>query len=84
MNKFIFKLDRQGVKELLKSDDMQVILTEYAKKIRNIAGDGYEDDIYLGKNRANASIYAKTKEAKKDNLENNTLLKAVHKWLKLL
>lgn len=56
---------------------MQEVLTEYATGIRNRCGDGYTQDIYVGKNRANAMVSAETYQAKRDNLENNTILKAV-------
>lgn len=79
MSKFIFKLNRSGVAELMKSQAMQDVLSEHAKTIKERAGDGYEQDIYVGKNRANAMVKAETFKARKDNSENNTLLKAVHK-----
>ena len=79
MSNFVFKLNRAGVRELLKSQEMQGILTEHATTIKNRAGDGYEQDIYVGKNRANAMVKAETFKARKDNSKNNTLLKAVHK-----
>lgn len=77
MSKIKFELNRQGVAGLMKSAAMQEILTEYATGIRNRCGDGYTQDIYVGKNRANAMVSAETYQAKKDNLENNTILKAV-------
>lgn len=77
MTKNGFELNRQGVADLMKSAEMQKILTRHAKDIRTRAGDGYEQDIFVGKNRANAMVSAVTTKAKKDNLENNTLLKAV-------
>lgn len=79
MSKFIFKLNRSGVAELMKSQAMQDVLSEHAKTIKERAGDGYEQDIYVGKNRANAMVKAESFKARKDNSENNTLLKAVHK-----
>lgn len=79
MSDFVFKLNRAGVRELLKSSEMQAVLTEHATTIKNRAGDGYEQDIYVGKNRANAMVKAETFKAKKDNSKKNTLLKAVHK-----
>lgn len=78
MAKTGFKLNRLGVAALLKSEGMQAKLTEHATEIKNRCGDGYEQDIYVGKNRANAMVRASTYQAKADNLENNTLLKAVH------
>jgi phage-related protein len=79
MSNFVFKLNRAGVRELMKSQEMQDVLKEHATTIKDRAGDGYEQDIYVGKNRANAMVRAETFKAKKDNSKNNTLLKAVHK-----
>ena len=76
MSKVKFTLNRAGVRELMKSQEMQGICRNHADAIRNRAGDGYEVDTYVGRNRANASVYAATYEARKDNYENNTLLKA--------
>lgn len=77
MGKMKFKLNRKGVAELMKSAAMQEVLKEYATGIRNRCGDGYEQDLYVGKNRANAMVSASTYQAKADNLRNNTILKAV-------
>ena len=77
MSKIKFKRNRKGVAELMKSEEMQGILTEYASGIKNRCGDGYTQDIYVGKNRANAMVYAETYQAKRDNKKNNTILKAV-------
>lgn len=77
MAKNTFKLNYKGVGELLKSEPMQKVLSDYATNIRNRCGDGYEQDIFIGKTRANAMVSATTYQAKKDNLENNTILKAV-------
>lgn len=73
-----FKLNRQGVAELMKSSEMQKILKDKAKNIRDRCGDGYEQDVYVGRNRANAMVTAKSYKAKRDNKKNNTLLKAMH------
>lgn len=77
MSKITFKLNRKGVAELMKSAAMQEVLTEYATAIKNRCGDGYTQDIYVGRNRANAMVSAETYQAKRDNLKNNTILKAV-------
>ena len=73
MSDIKFKLNRAGVAELMKSAPMQNVLSQYAAR----CGDGYVKDIHVGKNRANAMVSAKTYKAKKDNMKNNTLLKAV-------
>lgn len=72
-----FKLNRSGVASLMKSEAMQGVLEEKATAIRNRAGEGYKQDTFVGKTRANAMVYADTYQAKKDNMKNNTLLKAV-------
>lgn len=77
MSKMQFKLNSDGVSSLLKSAEMQKVLESKAAAIKNRCGDGYEQDIYVGKNRANAMVRAETTKAKKDNYNNNTLLKAV-------
>lgn len=77
MSKVEFELNRKGVAELMKSKDMQKILQNYATGIKNRSGSGYEQDIYVGKNRANARVFPKTRQAQSDNLNNNTLLKSV-------
>lgn len=77
MAKMKFKLNRSGVAALMKSNQMQGVLEEKATGVRNRAGEGYKQDIYVGKTRANVMVYADTYQAKKDNMKNNTLLKAV-------
>lgn len=77
MSKVDFKLNRSGVRELLKSQEMQAMLNEKASGIRNRCGVGYSNDVRAGKNRAIAMVKADTPEARNDNSENNTILKAV-------
>lgn len=77
MSKFKFVLNRAGVRELMKSAEMQGILKGKADGALNSLGEGYKSDTYVGKNRANTMVYADTYQAKKDNLENNSILKAV-------
>lgn len=77
MSNFKFKLNRAGVSQLMKSAEMKAVLISYASNIRNRCGDGYEQDIYVGSNRANAMVSATSIKAKRDNKKNNTLLKAV-------
>lgn len=77
MSKMQFKLNRAGVGSMLKSAEMQSVLSKKASAIKNRCGEGYEQDIYVGTNRANAMVWAESLEARKENMENNTLLKAV-------
>lgn len=75
--KFKFTLNSAGVRQLLQGEAMQALLAERASEIRARAGEGYAQDVYVGKNRANAMVWPESKKAKRDNLKNNTALKAV-------
>lgn len=77
MAKIRVKLNGRGVADLMKSEAIQEILVEKANAVRDICGEGYEVTTHVGKNRANASVKAVTSKAKRDNLKNNTLVKAV-------
>lgn len=77
MSKIKFELNSAGVQELLKSSQMQAILEDYAQQTANRAGEGYSAETHLGKKRAYANVYAETRKAKRDNLDNNTLLKSL-------
>lgn len=77
MSKVEIELNSAGIRELLKSAEIQGYCEELARGVASRAGDGYEVDTMVGKTRVNASVYAATKEANKDNLKNNTLLKAL-------
>jgi len=72
-----FTLNREGVRELLRSEMMMDECKSYADRALSKLGEGYEVDTYTGKNRVNAMVRAKTYSAKKENLESNTILKAV-------
>lgn len=75
-NQFKFVLNRDGVKELLKSSELQNECRNLAEKVRAAAGEGYvvEDRNYP--ERSGAAVYPETTEANFDNLKNNTLEKA--------
>ena len=71
------KLNSEGVQELLKSDEMQALLSELASSKVEQAGEGYEYSVKVGQRRAYANIYPASKEAYQDNLDNNTLEKVI-------
>lgn len=79
--KWIFKHDPKGYFELMKSEKMQAVLDEYGSKVYNAlplsVAKTYEKEIVTGVTRCNATIRATSYIAKKDNLKNNTLLKAL-------
>lgn len=77
MAKVDFKLNREGVRQLLKSPEMQSICLEYANSALARLGPGYEVSTHSGRNRVNAEVKAETFAARRDNLKNNSILKAV-------
>lgn len=77
MGKVKFELNREGVRQLLTSPEMLEVCREHAEATANAAGVGYEVSTHVGRNRVNASVMAETQEARADNYENNTLLKAL-------
>lgn len=71
------KLNSSGVRELLRSQEMKAVCEEHANNALGRLGPGYTVTTITGKTRVNASIFAESYEAKKDNMENNTILKAL-------
>ena len=77
MAKTRFKLNKKGVRELMQSDAMLGICSQYASAALSSLGEGYDVNTYCGKTRVNAEVEAVTAKARKENLENNTIWKAV-------
>ena len=74
MSKVKFELNYKGVRQLLHSPEMVSVLEANARRIADNAGEGYE--VKHMATRAIA-VETSTNEAAQDNLEHNTLLKAV-------
>lgn len=70
-------LNGNGIRELLKSEEVMDICRNHANKALGKLGDGYEVTTMTGVNRVNASICARSRKAKKENSENNTIMKAL-------
>lgn len=70
-------LNRSGVRELLRSEEMKTICEDHAIAALSRLGPGYEVTTITGKKRVNAEIKAVSYKAKKDNMENNSILKAL-------
>ena len=77
MSKLKVVLNRSGVGQLLKSESMQSCLTALSGDIALRAGGGYESDLKNMGTRLVSSVYTGTVEAMQDNLDNNTILKAL-------
>lgn len=76
-NEVEVKLNWDGVGKLLRSKEIKEECVRQASEIKNRCGEGYETGSYLGEDRQKATIYPATNKAKKDNLKNNTILKAL-------
>ena len=74
---FKFKLDKKGVRELLKDSETAAVCTQYGSQVLSRAGDGYMMESRNYPERTGVAIFPDTYKAKKDNLEHNTLLKAL-------
>lgn len=74
-NSVKIELNSAGIREMLRSDEMQAVLGEKASEIARRCGAGYESDTYLTAGRAVASVFTATPEAARDNSKNNTILR---------
>lgn len=78
MSKVKIELNREGVRSLLQSEEMQRICREYADAAAERLGEGYEVTSMVGRNRCNSEVAAVSAAAKKENMKKNTILKAVN------
>lgn len=77
MAKVDLTINSAAVRDLLRSPEMMAMCEERANKALGTLGPGYIVTTMTGKNRVNASIFAETYQAKRDNMENNSILKAL-------
>lgn len=77
MTKVEFELNMAGLRELMKGPEMQGALEEAGNAVASAAGGDYGVRVHVASYVAIANVYPDSKEAAKDNYENNTLLKAL-------
>ena len=77
MSKVEIVLESSNINAWLRSEDMKSMLEARAAQVAATAGTGYAYRTHDTGQRIIATVYAETDEARKDNLENNTLLKAL-------
>lgn len=77
MSNIKFKLDKNGVRELLTSAEAQAVCKPYADQILGaVSGTpGYIEEPRKYPERAGYAVFANDYPAIADNLKNNTLLK---------
>ena len=76
MGDVTFKLNLQGLNELMKSSEMQRALLTAGHAVANAAGGDYAAEVHTANFIAIANVYPNSKAAAKENYEENTLLKA--------
>lgn len=77
MADLLVKLDREGVRALLRSPEMLALCKELANTTAGRLGAGYKVTSRTGKNRVNAEIAAVSRKARRENMQHNTILKAL-------
>ena len=71
------KMNSAGARALLQSSEVQADLRRRADAIASAAGPGFESSIFVGKNRARASVITADFEAIRANAKTNVLLKSL-------
>lgn len=77
MSKIKLELNSEGVREMLKWDETRAVCMEHANRVRNNCGNGYVVQSRTYRERSGAAVFADTPEAYRDNLKNETLLRAL-------
>ena len=77
MSKVVIELNIANIGEFLRSKEVEAECKRRADEAVSKLGEGYSVSSRVGKTRANASISADTFNARKDNMENNSILKAL-------
>lgn len=72
-----FKLNINGLRELMKSDAMQAHLEACGRAVARSAGKEYGTRVHTASFVSIANVYPESKKAARDVFKNNTLLKAL-------
>ena len=77
MSEIKIDLLSDGIRALLKSEEVSSFVRETAEGVRGKCAGDYEADTFMTPSRAVSSVYTASQKAMQDNLENNTLLRAL-------
>lgn len=77
MAKVRIELIQAGLFELMNSGPITAQLESLGEAAMGRLGEGYEISTFHGATRANVGIRAATSETYRDQIENNTIIKAV-------
>lgn len=72
-----FELNYAGVGELLRSGEMRGVIEACTEAVLSNAGPNYASKVKLVKDRWAGYVDDRSESAHRDNLDNNTLLKAL-------
>lgn len=76
-DKVKFKLNLPGLNELMKSPEMEAHLERVGETVASMAGPDYGSRVHQASFVAICNVYPDSKEAAKENYEDNTLIKAL-------
>lgn len=73
------EIDKQAVRQVfLESQETLGFCRQIASQVQAKCGEGYEIMEHpTGRTRASVTVYAATQAARRDNLDNNTLLRSI-------
>jgi len=71
------ELNSQGVRDLLRSQEVKADLEHRAAAIAARAGEGMEHDSRVGRARAHASVWTETPEAMRAEAQDRALTRAI-------
>ena len=77
MSKVRIEVNYAGVGALLHSEEVAALVGKEASTRASSLGNGYSSDVYQAGTRVIASVFTETPEAARDNMRNNSLLRAV-------
>lgn len=73
-----FTLNRNGLRELLRSDAVQAELRRRAQQVAAAAGPGHRVEVSAGRNRARAAVITDTPEARRAEATDRALTRAIN------
>lgn len=71
------ELDYAGIGQLMRGDGMKEAVSAQAREIAARAGSSYTSEAHKSSQRWNANVYPVGLDGWRDQLENNTLVKAL-------
>ena len=77
MAKMRFKLNRGGVRDLLRGPQVLSDLRSRASRVAAAAGPGHRVEVGLGPNRARAAVITDTMEARRAEATDRSLTRAI-------